>query len=84
MSGTKGGPVEVERIVGEKLELTNQSARKKELVLTGERLINVIKYDPRTYTESSTFEDLYNVPLQTRIRDAVQLGATFGFTRLEK
>ena len=73
MSGTQGGPVEVERIVGEKVRTNQPVSAEERASLTGERLINVIKYNPRTYTESSTFEDLYDVPLQTRIRDAVQL-----------
>ena len=52
----------------------NLSLRKKELVLRAKRLLNVIKYDPRTYTESSTFEDLYKLPLVTRIQQARKLG----------
>ena len=73
LSGTQGGPVEVERIVGEKVRTNQPVSAEERASLTGERLINVIKYNPRTYTESSTFEDLYDVPLQTRVRDAVQL-----------
>ncbi len=73
LSGTQGGPVEVERIIGEKVRTNQPVSAEERASLTGERLINVIKYNPRTYTESSTFEDLYDVPLQTRIRDAVQL-----------
>tara|TARA_R110000744_G_scaffold117411_5_gene219550 strand:- start:9892 stop:17496 length:7605 start_codon:yes stop_codon:yes gene_type:complete len=70
----KGGPVEVERIVGEKISRKEPITAEERASLSGDRLINVIKYNPRTYTESSTFEDLYNVPLQSRIRDALELG----------
>jgi len=74
IASDKGGPVEVERVVGEKVRVNEPVTAEERASLTGERLLNVIKYDPRTYTESSTFEDLYKLPLVTRIQQARKLG----------
>jgi hypothetical protein len=74
IASDKGGPVEVERVVGEKVKVNEPITAEERASLTGERLLNVIKYDPRTYTETSTFEDLYKLPLVTRIQQARKLG----------
>ena len=60
--------------LGEKVRVNEPVTAEERASLTGERLLNVIKYAPRTYTESSTFEDLYKLPLVTRIQQARKLG----------
>jgi len=63
-----GGPVTVRRKIGEKVITNEPLTAQEKASLSGDRLIAATKYDPSTYTEEMTFEDLYNKPVEVRMR----------------
>lgn len=70
-----GGPQVVKQQIGEKISRKEPLTAEERASLTGDKLIPAIKYNPLFYTESSTFEDLYDKPVEQRIRAVLELAS---------
>jgi hypothetical protein len=68
-----GGPVKVQQKIGEKITKNEPLTAQEKASLSGDRLIPATKYDPSTYTEEMSFEDLYNKPVEVRMRIVLEL-----------
>jgi len=68
-----GGPVKVQQKIGEKISKNEPLTAQEKASLSGDRLIPATKYDPSTYTEGMTFEDLYDKPVEIRMRIVLEL-----------
>jgi hypothetical protein len=68
-----GGPVKIQQKIGEKISKNEPLTAQEKASLSGDRLIPATKYDPSTYTEEMSFEDLYNKPVEVRMRIVLEL-----------
>jgi len=68
-----GGPILVQQKIGEKISKNEPLSAQEKASLSGDRIIPATKYNPSTYTEGMTFEDLYDKPVEIRIRIAIEL-----------
>ena len=70
-----GGPVKVQQKIGEKISKNEPLTAQEKASLSGDRLIPATKYDPSTYTEGMSFEDLYDKPVEVRMRIVLELAS---------
>jgi hypothetical protein len=68
-----GGPETVVQIVGEKETITEPLTAQQKASLTGDKLIPIMQYHPALLKETITFEDLYVIPVNTRMRMILEL-----------
>ena len=68
-----GGPETVRTVIGEKETITEPLTAQQKASLTGDKLIPIMQYHPALLTETITFEDLYVIPVNTRIRMILEL-----------
>jgi hypothetical protein len=68
-----GGPVKIQQKIGEKISKNEPLTAQEKASLSGDRLIPATKYDPSTYTEGMSFEDLYDKPVEVRMRIVLEL-----------
>ena len=70
-----GGPVKVQQKIGEKITKNEPLTAQEKASLSGDRLIPATKYDPSTYTEEMSFENLYDKPIEVRMRIVLELAS---------
>jgi len=70
-----GGPVKVQQKIGEKITKNEPLTAQEKASLSGDRLIPATKYDPSTYTEEMSFENLYDKPVEVRMRIVLELAS---------
>jgi hypothetical protein len=70
-----GGPETVRTVIGEKETITEPLTAQQKASLTGDKLIPIMQYHPALLKETVTFEDLYVIPVNTRMRMILELAA---------
>jgi hypothetical protein len=79
-----GGPVTEKIIVGEKETVTVPLTPAQKASLTGDKLIPIMRYHSALFKEELSFEDLYNVPANERMRMVLQLADALDSTGVKR
>ena len=79
-----GGPVTEKIVVGEKETVTVPLTPAQKASLTGDKLIPIMRYHSAMFKEELSFEDLYNVPANERMRMILQLADALDSTGVKR
>mgnify|MGYP003146273658 CR=1 FL=1 len=79
-----GGPYTEKIEVGERITTTEPLTASQKASITGDKLISIMKYNPMLVMEGATFEDLYNVPANERMRMILQLADALDSTGVKR
>ena len=84
LSALEGGPVTEKIEVGERITTREPLTPAQKASMTGDKLIPIMKYNPILLQESVTFEDLYTIPANERMRMILQLADALDSTGIKR
>ena len=79
-----GGPVTEKIVIGEKETVTTPLTPAQKASLSGDKLIPIMRYHSAMFKEELSFEDLYNVPANERMRMVLQLADALDSTGVKR
>ena len=79
-----GGPVTEKIQVGETVRTTEPLTAAQKASITGDKIVPVMRYHPLLLKEEFTFEDLYEIPSNERMRMVLQLADALDSTGIKR